>query len=174
MNSRERRVIHLSLRNETDVRSESCGAGPGRHVVVYPAGMASLPEPPRDSNRRAAIRRTAPDGTPDRPRWTAAVDGDRRTRRPRRSRDSRARSRTVAAVATRRGSLLTFPIPCTTPSSPFPLRRDAAAWESCASPGPCARHRRARFSLPPNGVPGRPHLAELLRRAKAMPSTRWW
>ena len=47
MNSRERRVIHLSLRNETAVRSESCGAGAGRHVVVYPAGMASLPEPPR-------------------------------------------------------------------------------------------------------------------------------
>ena len=47
MNSRERRVIHLSLRNESAVRSESCGAGPGRHVVVYPAGMASLPEPPR-------------------------------------------------------------------------------------------------------------------------------
>ena len=47
MNSRERRVIHLSLRHETAVRSESCGAGPGRHVVVYPAGMPSLPEPPR-------------------------------------------------------------------------------------------------------------------------------
>ena len=46
MNSRERRVIHLSLRNEAAVRSESCGAGPGRHVVVYPAGMASLPEVP--------------------------------------------------------------------------------------------------------------------------------
>ena len=49
MNSRERRVIHLALRNETAVRSESAGAGPGRQVVVYPAGMASLPEPPRDS-----------------------------------------------------------------------------------------------------------------------------
>jgi spoIIIJ-associated protein len=46
MNSRERRVIHLALRNETAVRSESAGAGPGRHVIVYPAGMASLPEPP--------------------------------------------------------------------------------------------------------------------------------
>jgi len=46
MNSRERRVIHLALRNETAVRSESAGAGPGRHVVVYPAGMASLPDPP--------------------------------------------------------------------------------------------------------------------------------
>ena len=47
MNSRERRVIHLALRNETAVRSESAGSGPGRQVVVYPAGMASLPEPPR-------------------------------------------------------------------------------------------------------------------------------
>jgi spoIIIJ-associated protein len=46
MNSRERRVIHLALRNDTPVRSESAGAGPARHVVVYPAGMASLPEPP--------------------------------------------------------------------------------------------------------------------------------
>jgi spoIIIJ-associated protein len=46
MNSRERRVLHLALRNETALRSESGGAGPGRHVVVYPAGMASLPDPP--------------------------------------------------------------------------------------------------------------------------------
>jgi spoIIIJ-associated protein len=46
MNSRERRVIHLALRKETAVRSESIGAGPARQVVVYPAGMASLPEPP--------------------------------------------------------------------------------------------------------------------------------
>lgn len=46
MNSRERRVIHLALRNETAVRSESAGAGPGRQVVVYPAGMASLPDAP--------------------------------------------------------------------------------------------------------------------------------
>jgi spoIIIJ-associated protein len=44
MNSRERRVIHLALRNETAVRSESAGAGPMRHVIVYPAGMPSLPE----------------------------------------------------------------------------------------------------------------------------------
>ncbi len=49
MNSRERRVIHLALRNETTVRSESLGSGPQRQVVVYPAGMASLPEPPRSS-----------------------------------------------------------------------------------------------------------------------------
>ena len=46
MNSRERRVIHLSLRNETEVRSESTGYGGHRQVVIYPAGMASLPEEP--------------------------------------------------------------------------------------------------------------------------------
>jgi spoIIIJ-associated protein len=46
MNSRERRVIHLALRNEPAVRSESIGTGPARQVVVYPAGMASLPQPP--------------------------------------------------------------------------------------------------------------------------------
>jgi spoIIIJ-associated protein len=46
MNSRERRVLHIALRNETTLRSESAGAGPHRHVVVYPAGMASLPDPP--------------------------------------------------------------------------------------------------------------------------------
>jgi spoIIIJ-associated protein len=46
MNSRERRVIHLALRNEAAVRSESAGAGPGRMVIVYPAGMPSLAEPP--------------------------------------------------------------------------------------------------------------------------------
>jgi spoIIIJ-associated protein len=48
MNSRERRVIHLALRAETEVRSESLGAGPQRQVIVYPAGMARLPAPPRD------------------------------------------------------------------------------------------------------------------------------
>jgi spoIIIJ-associated protein len=48
MNSRERRVIHLALRGETTLRSESLGSGPQRQVVIYPAGMASLPEPPRE------------------------------------------------------------------------------------------------------------------------------
>jgi spoIIIJ-associated protein len=52
MNSRERRVIHLALRGETTVRSESIGSGPARQVVVYPAGMASLPEPPRGPELR--------------------------------------------------------------------------------------------------------------------------
>jgi spoIIIJ-associated protein len=63
MNSRERRVIHLALRNETEVRSESIGTGPTRQVVVYPAGMASLPEPPASSGpgeRRSEARRGGP------------------------------------------------------------------------------------------------------------------
>jgi spoIIIJ-associated protein len=67
MNSRERRVIHLALRNETTLRSESSGSGPQRQVIVYPAGMASLPELPYVP----APRRDSP-------------GGDRRDRGPRR------------------------------------------------------------------------------------------
>lgn len=81
MNSRERRVIHLSLRNEPAVRSESIGTGPSRQVIVYPAGMASLPEPPRapesrhegggprrDGPRRDGPRRDGPRRDGPRPR----------------------------------------------------------------------------------------------------------
>ena len=46
MNSRERRVIHMALRGETELRSESAGVGGHRLVVVYPAGMASVTPPP--------------------------------------------------------------------------------------------------------------------------------
>jgi len=61
MNSRERRVIHLALRNEVEVRSESSGSGGFRQVVVYPAGMASLPEPPQPAyGRRDEGRRDSP------------------------------------------------------------------------------------------------------------------
>jgi spoIIIJ-associated protein len=45
MNSRERRILHLALRGEIDVRSESVGMGPIRQVVVVPADMKTLPEP---------------------------------------------------------------------------------------------------------------------------------
>jgi len=45
MNSRERRILHLSLRDETDVRSESVGEGAIRQVVIVPAEMKTLPEP---------------------------------------------------------------------------------------------------------------------------------
>ncbi len=37
MNARDRRVIHLALREESRVRTESRGDGAGRHVVIFPA-----------------------------------------------------------------------------------------------------------------------------------------
>ncbi|MBI3934620.1 MAG: single-stranded DNA-binding protein [Acidobacteria bacterium] len=36
MNSRERRIIHLALKDNASVRTESEGNGPGRRVVIYP------------------------------------------------------------------------------------------------------------------------------------------
>ncbi len=46
MTSRERRVIHLALRNEKELRSESVGVGPARAVVIIPADMPTPPAPP--------------------------------------------------------------------------------------------------------------------------------
>jgi spoIIIJ-associated protein len=46
MSSRERRVIHLALRDEKELRSESVGVGPGRAVVIIPADMPTPPAPP--------------------------------------------------------------------------------------------------------------------------------
>lgn len=57
MTSRERRIIHLSLRAETDLRSESAGAGPQRHVVIYPADMPSQPVKPTPFRRGGGRRR---------------------------------------------------------------------------------------------------------------------
>ena len=45
MNSRERRIIHLALRNETAVRSESVGMAPHRQVVIVPMDLKELPAP---------------------------------------------------------------------------------------------------------------------------------
>jgi hypothetical protein len=36
MNSRERRVVHLALAGVEELRTESEGEGPARHLVVYP------------------------------------------------------------------------------------------------------------------------------------------
>jgi spoIIIJ-associated protein len=63
MNSRERRVIHIALRNDTGVRSESLGWGPQRHVIVYPASMASLPEPPKPGPEAYAQHRHGASGS---------------------------------------------------------------------------------------------------------------
>lgn len=46
MSSRERRIIHLALRDEKELRSESVGVGPGRAVVIVPADMPTPPAPP--------------------------------------------------------------------------------------------------------------------------------
>ena len=36
MSSRERRIVHLALREHTDLRTESEGEGLRRYVVLYP------------------------------------------------------------------------------------------------------------------------------------------
>jgi spoIIIJ-associated protein len=74
MNSRERRILHLALRGETDVRSESVGEGPIRQVVIVTSDTQTLPEPIRPPRPR-------PEGPPGgRPGY-----GDRgRDRGPRR------------------------------------------------------------------------------------------
>ncbi len=47
MSSRERRLLHLALRNCADVRSESSGEGRDRSIVVYPSSFqGTLPPPP--------------------------------------------------------------------------------------------------------------------------------
>jgi spoIIIJ-associated protein len=71
MNSRERRIIHLALRGETEVRSESVGLGPIRQVVVVPFDMKTLPEPIRPPRPRPE------DDAPRRP-FGRGRGGDRR------------------------------------------------------------------------------------------------
>ncbi len=41
MSSRERRIVHLSLSKQADLRTESQGEGPARCLVVFPAGYES-------------------------------------------------------------------------------------------------------------------------------------
>ncbi|MGA7218648.1 MAG: R3H domain-containing nucleic acid-binding protein [Candidatus Sulfotelmatobacter sp.] len=46
MSSRERRVVHLALRDQTDLRTESDGEGFNRCVVLYPADYKSTGSKP--------------------------------------------------------------------------------------------------------------------------------
>jgi len=46
MTSRERRIVHLAMRDEPDVRSESTGLGSHRQVVVYPQGATAVSQGP--------------------------------------------------------------------------------------------------------------------------------
>ncbi|MGA8182302.1 MAG: R3H domain-containing nucleic acid-binding protein [Terriglobia bacterium] len=41
MSSRERRIVHLALKDEASVKTMSEGAGPSRKVVIYPAASPS-------------------------------------------------------------------------------------------------------------------------------------
>ena len=88
MNSRERRILHLALRDETDVRSESVGEGPIRQVVIVPAEMKTLPEPVVPPRPRPESDSGGRPGFRDRGR--GGRDGDR-GRGPRR--DDRGGSR---------------------------------------------------------------------------------
>ena len=47
MSSRERRIVHLALRDETDLRTESEGEGLRRYVVVYPKDYKPAGKPAR-------------------------------------------------------------------------------------------------------------------------------
>lgn len=71
MTSRERRIIHLALRGETRVKSESFGTGPIRQVVIY---RADLPVP-TNIVLKPIQRPRRDDDSRDRDR-----DGDRRGR----------------------------------------------------------------------------------------------
>lgn len=56
MSSRERRVIHLALRDEKELRSESVGVGATRAVVIVPADMPTPPAPPTPAGPRPGFR----------------------------------------------------------------------------------------------------------------------
>ena len=45
MNSRDRRIVHLALKDNPAVRTESQGGGPYRKVVIFPAEGKSEPRP---------------------------------------------------------------------------------------------------------------------------------
>jgi spoIIIJ-associated protein len=43
MNPRDRRIIHLALKDQSKVRTQSEGFGRERHVVIYPVAPAPMP-----------------------------------------------------------------------------------------------------------------------------------
>ena len=52
MSSRERRLVHLALRDFADLRTESAGEALQRYVVVYPKDYSGKPPAPAPSRRR--------------------------------------------------------------------------------------------------------------------------
>ncbi len=77
MTSRERRILHLALRDETTLRSESVGMGSFRQVCVLPLDAPLPPAPPRPPSPR-------PGGGP--PRHGTRFDDRRGSDRNRRDR----------------------------------------------------------------------------------------
>jgi spoIIIJ-associated protein len=68
MTSRERRVIHLALRDYKDLRSESVGMGPSRAVVIIPVDMPTPPAPPVPPRGRGHWRGSGNGNREHRPR----------------------------------------------------------------------------------------------------------
>ena len=52
MSSRERRLVHIALRNLEDLRTESAGEALQRYVVIYPKDYTGKPPAPAPSRRR--------------------------------------------------------------------------------------------------------------------------
>ena len=52
MSSRERRILHLAMRDLDDLRTESDGEAAQRHVVVYPKDYTGKPPAASISRRR--------------------------------------------------------------------------------------------------------------------------
>lgn len=52
MSSRERRLVHIALREFEDLRTESAGEALQRYVVVYPKDYTGKPPAPAPSRRR--------------------------------------------------------------------------------------------------------------------------
>lgn len=52
MSSRERRILHLALRDLEDLRTESAGEALQRYVVVYPKDYKGKPPVPQAPSRR--------------------------------------------------------------------------------------------------------------------------
>lgn len=78
MNSRERRILHLALREETTLRSESVGVGSQRQVVVLPLDAPLPVAPPPPPFRPPPVRGFAATATPGwKPEPPAEDRGDR-------------------------------------------------------------------------------------------------
>jgi len=52
MSARDRRVVHMALKDITEVRTESHGEGPDRRVQIIPAKRASSPAPASSESPR--------------------------------------------------------------------------------------------------------------------------